>query len=249
MGAYDDPRVYEVAFGVDAAKQIDLILDLVRRHSKREVRKVLDVGCGPSPQLLELARRGYGAVGLDISPRMLAHLAAKAVEEGLRIDTVEADMVDFALPRSVDLVLCMMGTISLVGSRGRMASHLRSVASTLSPGGLYIAENYRLGWSEREESEPQTWEVEGDGLKVKTTYLPRLKDPVTHSLIEGLSLEVEEDGEKRTITDEWESIFLSVEELDGILPKELSLVGLFDHESGEPMTEPNNFNYLLMRKA
>ena len=54
--------------------------------------------------------------------------------------------------------------------------------------------------------------------------------------------------EKRTITDEWESVFLSVEELDGILPKEFKFVGLFDHESGKPIEEPKNFSYMLMKK-
>ncbi len=250
MGAYDDPQVYEVAFQVDAVNQVNLILGLVNRHSEREVRRVLDVGCGPSPQLLELAGRGYECVGLDVRPGMLAHLRMKAASSGIHVETVEADMTGFTIPRRVDIALCMMGTISLVGSRERMVTHLSSVASCLARGGLYVAENYRLGWSKREMLEPQSWESKGDGFKVRTTYMPRLVDPIAHSLIEGLTLEVDERGEKRIITDEWGSVFFSVEELEGMLEGSgLKLVGLFDHESGEPMREPNNFNYLILRKG
>jgi SAM-dependent methyltransferase len=97
MPVYDRPLYYEIAFSfIDPVKQVDLFEEFIGRYSEIEVRRFLDLGCGPSLQLREIARRGYGAVGLDRSPEMLRYLREKAGEEGLSVETVEADMTDLA---------------------------------------------------------------------------------------------------------------------------------------------------------
>jgi SAM-dependent methyltransferase len=116
-------------------KQVDILLESVNRYSGVKPKRVLDVGCGPSPQLREFARRGYDSIGLYISPGMLAHIRRRAREEGLHVETVEGDMIDFRLGEGVDLALNFMGTISLVGSKENMPRHLGSVASALKQGG------------------------------------------------------------------------------------------------------------------
>jgi SAM-dependent methyltransferase len=112
MGAYDDPDIYEVAFSfVDVCRQVNLLLEFVKRYSGVGLSMVLGVGCGPSPQLRELAKRGYDAIGLDINPMMLAHLRKRALEECVIVETFEGDMVDFRVGYKVDLVINLMGTL------------------------------------------------------------------------------------------------------------------------------------------
>jgi SAM-dependent methyltransferase len=83
MPVYDEPLYYEIAFGfVDVPKQIDLFEKFIQDYSGIPVSRVLDIGCGPSQQLRDFARRGYEAVGLDRSPQMLAYLEAKAGRRG-----------------------------------------------------------------------------------------------------------------------------------------------------------------------
>lgn len=75
MPVYDEPVYYEIAFSfVDIPMQVDLFEKFIHKYSNIPVRRVLDIGCGPSQQLRELARKGYEAVGLDRSPQMLTYL-------------------------------------------------------------------------------------------------------------------------------------------------------------------------------
>ena len=67
MDVYTKPLYYEIAFSfVNPQKQADLFEEFIRKYSRIEVERFLDLGCGPALQLRELAKRGYEAVGLDI---------------------------------------------------------------------------------------------------------------------------------------------------------------------------------------
>jgi SAM-dependent methyltransferase len=75
MEAYKQPLYYEIAFGfVNPKEQVDNFEKLIKKFSKVEVNRFLDIACGPSLQLREIARRGYEAVGLDSSSQMLNYL-------------------------------------------------------------------------------------------------------------------------------------------------------------------------------
>ena len=56
-------------------------------HSKR----ILDVGCGSGRHTLELARRGYAVVGIDLSESMLAQGRKIAKLEKLNVDLIQRD--------------------------------------------------------------------------------------------------------------------------------------------------------------
>ena len=76
MAVYEEPLYYEIAFSfIDAKRQIDLFEKFIKKYSRIDVKWFLDIGCGPSLQLREAAKRGYGAIGLDSSSQMLmSHL-------------------------------------------------------------------------------------------------------------------------------------------------------------------------------
>jgi len=106
MSAYDNPLYYEIAFSYQEVKsQVDFFEEVIKKFFKRKAKRFLDLGCGPSFQLREIARRGYEAVGLDINPNMLQYLNKKAAKEGLKIETVHANMKDFKLEKKRDLTV------------------------------------------------------------------------------------------------------------------------------------------------
>jgi len=156
MTVYKQPLYYEIAFSfMNIKEQIDLFEDFIKKYSGIEVKRFLDIGCGPSFQLREIAKRGYDAVGLDSSSEMLKYLEKKAKEEGVKIETIKADMTDFRLERKADFAFTMMGTISYIESNEKFLAHLDSVAHSLNKGGLYLIENFALNWASKDFFKPQ----------------------------------------------------------------------------------------------
>lgn len=194
---YKEPLYYEIAFSfIDVKRQVDLFGKFIRKYSKINVKRFLDIGCGPSLQLREVAKRGYGAIGLDSSSQMLRYLETRAKEESIRVETVKADMTKFELKKKVDFVFIMMGTIGYMKSNEEFLTHLDSVAGSLKKGGLYLIENFRLDWNNRNLFGTQSWKMKRDGIRVKTTFSLKLKDTLTQILKDTIKLEVNDNGRK-----------------------------------------------------
>lgn len=251
MPVYDEPLYYEIAFSfVDAVKQADLFEEFIEKHSGIEVKRFLDIGCGPALQLREIARRGYEAVGLDRSPEMLDYLKEKAGDEGIVIETFEADMTDFSLGEKADFAFIMMGTIGLIESRERFLSHLDSVAASLRSGGLYLIENMKLDWAGEGFFGSQCWTMERGGVKVETTYTVELKDALAQTLLETMRLDVDDHGSKVVLEERAETRmifpqeFVALVELNG----RFEFLGWFERSSTQRLIKASPDNIALLRR-
>ncbi len=197
MAVYKEPLYYEIAFSfIDVKRQVDLFEKLIKKYSKIDVIRFLDIGCGPSLQLREIAKRGYEAIGLDSSSQMLKYLNKRAKQEGIKVETIKADMTRFRLKKKVDFAFIMMGTIGYIKSNEEFLTHLDSVAGSLKKGGLFLIENFRLDWYNRNLFGTQSWKMERNGVKVKTTFSLKLKDTLKQILKDTIKLEVNDNGRK-----------------------------------------------------
>jgi SAM-dependent methyltransferase len=249
--AYKQPFYYEIAFSfIDAKKQVDLFENFIEKYSEIKVKRFLDIGCGPSLQLREIARRGYEAVGLDSCPEMLKYLNKKAEEEGVRLKTVKADLRDFKLEKKVDFAFIMMGTISYVDSNYQLLVHLDSVADSLKKGGLYLIENFRLDWASEDFFGPESWTMEKDGIRVKTIYDIQLKDALMQTITETMRLEVDDHGEKSSFEEIvntkiiFPQEFLTLVQLNG----RFEFIGWFERHRLKKLTKANMDNITILRK-
>ncbi|MHC5082127.1 MAG: class I SAM-dependent methyltransferase, partial [Planctomycetota bacterium] len=135
---YDHPEIYEIAFSFrDLPAEVDVFEECFRRFSKIPVRSVLELGCGNTPHMEELHLRGYRYSGLDLNEAMLSYSRKKAGKLGAVVDLLHGDMNDFTLPKPVDFVYILLGSL-FVRTPEELEAHFRSVASALSPGGLYL---------------------------------------------------------------------------------------------------------------
>jgi SAM-dependent methyltransferase len=256
MEIYRNPAYYEIAFSFfDVKKQADTFELIVKKFSKIKVKRFLDVACGPSLQLRELARRGYETVGLDSSAQMLRYLSGKAKQEGLRIETVRADMRNFRLEEKVDFAFIMMGSL-VFGSNQEFIDHLDSAAVSVKKGGLYFIQNMIVDWTKVAE---QSWTMEKDGVAVRTTYsLTFWKNLLNQVYTQKGVLEINDHGQTKKLVSE--------EDLKLIFPQEfkalVKLQGKFEflgwwegNESTwfldkplERAKTPSNFNMVLLRR-
>jgi len=247
MSAYDHPLYYEIAFSYqDVKRQVDFFERVAKKFCKTNVKRFLDLGCGPSPQLREIARRGCEAVGLDVNPRMLQYLNQKAVEEGLTIETVHADMKNFKLKKKCDFAFSLSGSL-YVNSNHEFLTHLSCVAKALNNEGIYLLENVL---SELKPHGRQEWTAKRDDIEVKTTFETTMIDSIRQISRGKLVLEVNDHGKRRKLVSVEESKDFAPQELRSLieLSESFQFLGFFKHLSLRPLQEDMKNNIVLMQK-
>jgi ubiquinone/menaquinone biosynthesis C-methylase UbiE len=96
---------------------------------------VLDAGCGTGRVAIELARRGYVTVGIDVEASMLDAARAKAPD----LEWILGDLSSAKLPDShFDLVVAA-GNVMIFLELGTEAAVVANLARTVRPGGLVVA--------------------------------------------------------------------------------------------------------------
>lgn len=256
MGIYKNPLYYEIAFNFfDVKKQIDTFELIIEKFSKVKVKRFLDIACGPSLQLREIAKRGCEAVGLDLASEMLSYLSEKAREERVQVETVQADMCSFRLEKKVDFAFIMMGSL-VVESNEKFMAHLNSVAYSLKRGGLYFIQNKTVDWTRTAE---QSWTMEKGGVTLNTTYsFAYWKDVMNQIYTERGKLEVNDHGRARKLVSEEDLKFIFPQEFKALvkLNDKFEFLGWWEGTEStwfldkplEKAKTPSNINMVLLRR-
>lgn len=132
----------EQAWEAGAEAWVDLVRDPPHRHEEHDsvIRELLpapgglalDVACGEGRFTRELAARGFDAVGLDRSEKLIA--AAREADPGGSYVVAEADALPFD-EGSARLVLCVNALMHVVA----LDDALREFARVLASGGVFVA--------------------------------------------------------------------------------------------------------------
>lgn len=101
--------------------------------------RVLDVPCGFGRHSAELARRGYAAVGVDLSPYMLRE-ARRAYRQGSHLRFIQEDMRRLAYRAEFDAVVCLFTSFGYFTERENVAT-LERMARALRPGGRLLMDH------------------------------------------------------------------------------------------------------------
>jgi len=185
---YETPAYYALAFSYrDIAEEVDVMEDLIRRHSRRSVGRVLEVCCGHAPHMREWVGRGYEYTGIDLSPSMVAHAVACAADTGGKAEILRADMTAFSLPRAVDFAYLPLSSL-YVRNSDELEAHFAAMANAIRPGGLYLLE-----WCVNFDPFVDifdTWEVDRDGAHIDASYFMRWIDRVEQRVEETIHLTV-----------------------------------------------------------
>ncbi len=101
--------------------------------------RILDVGCGTGRHAIELAKRGYAVVGIDLSAAQLHKACDHAQQEKVAARFIRADARKFAFAREFDLVIMVCeGAFPLMETDDENFAVLKNAAATLSKSGKMI---------------------------------------------------------------------------------------------------------------
>jgi len=129
-------RVYQPMEAPERVRrEVDFIITVLQL--KPEAR-VLDLCCGQGRHSLELARRGFRVVGVDLSEALLYVAQQRAEREGLPLTFLHCDMREIDFFAEFDAVINMFSSFGYLESEAEDEKVLSKIAQALKPGGKLL---------------------------------------------------------------------------------------------------------------
>lgn len=128
--------IHDVGFGDFAKNSAPGLLEILRQNGIK-TGLVVDLGCGSGLWARELSDSGYGVLGVDISPAMIA-IARKRVPEG---EFETGSLLKVTLPKCAAVTSLGECVNYLFDKSNRMSGVrrlFRRVYGALRPGGLFV---------------------------------------------------------------------------------------------------------------
>ncbi len=98
---------------------------------------VLDLGCGAGYHAVDLARRGYGLVGYDLSLHQLALAADVAQQSGEKLNLLQGDMREMAFEEMFDGIYCWNTSFGYF-EEDKNYNVAERIFRALRPGGMFL---------------------------------------------------------------------------------------------------------------
>jgi SAM-dependent methyltransferase len=137
-------RFYDALYSwKDYAEEARRLKRLLAQHKRSAGQALLDVACGTGGHVPYL-QDDFAYEGLDLDPEMLALARTRFPE----IPFHQADMTDFDLGRTFDVVTCLFGSIAYVKTVPRLRQAIATMAQHLCLGGVLVIEPFLT---------PETW--------------------------------------------------------------------------------------------
>ena len=112
---------------------------VIRELALRRDERVLDIACGFGRHSLELARRGFEVVGVDITEAYVNEARTRAAQEGLSATFIQADVREVSFSDEFDVVLVVaVGAIGYLENDEENLKAFDLFSQALSPGGKHF---------------------------------------------------------------------------------------------------------------
>ena len=165
---YDYPQYYDIAFQAYTQREADFIDAACRKYCPFVARRLVEPACGTGRLITELAARGYQMIGFDLSEPALRYLRRRLARRLLHAETFQAEMSNFRLARPVDAAYCTVNTFRHLLTEQAARGHLKCIADSLRPSGIYILGLHLLPLDGKEEN-VWHWTEQRRETKVTTT--------------------------------------------------------------------------------
>lgn len=130
VAPYYDHLMRTVPYG----RWVDYVETLLQEH-QAQPRRVLDLACGTGQVGVEMLRRGYEVVGIDLSEPMVRQCSRR--NPPLPAAVMDARQMGLA-PNSVDLVVSLYDSLNYILEPEGVQSCFKDVHHGLRPGALLI---------------------------------------------------------------------------------------------------------------
>ncbi|USS40092.1 class I SAM-dependent methyltransferase [Thermococcus aggregans] len=193
--------------------EIDFVEGIFKTDAKRDVKRILDLACGTGIPTLELAKRGYEVVGVDLHEEMLEVAKRKAEKEGLTIEFIQGDALEINFEEEFDAVTMFFSSIMYFDEED-IKKLFSSVIKALKPGGVFVADF--PCWFYGGSDGPIVWDENTDEERLVITDWRTVEPAFQRLHFKRLVQIVKPDGSVRA--------FMVDDELNIYIPREMRLL-------------------------
>ena len=243
----DFAYVYDVLMqDIKYSEWANYIETLFQKYSPQKPVLVLDMACGTGNLTLELAKRGYDMIGIDMSPDMLSCAVEKSSNCATPPLWVCQDMRAFELYGTMDAILCTMDSLNYIEKAAELKRVFSLVNNYLNPGGLFIFDMNTPYKLEHVLGNNLFYEIRDDITYLwRNEYLPDEK-----KCIFDLTFFVQEDEDiYRRLEELQQQKAWSIDEVrDCLHETELELLNVFEAFTHEAPAEQSGRVFYVARK-
>jgi ubiquinone/menaquinone biosynthesis C-methylase UbiE len=132
----EDPhRLGRYAETERSRQEVDFIIE---RLGIEPGARILDLCCGQGRHMVDLLRRGYDVVGVDLSTYMLNHCREALKAAGVHSCLVQSDMREINFLSEFDGIINMFTSFGYLESDAEDQKALNKVSLALKPGGRFL---------------------------------------------------------------------------------------------------------------
>jgi len=153
---YETPLYYDIVFDEDTHKEASFLEVLHKRHITKPTGRLLEPACGSGRLMASLVKRGFTVHGFDASAGMLQFAQKRTKSLGDRVHLSQQNLQSFAYKQTFDMAFCFVSTFKYLLTEDDAVEHLRRVARSLRPGGIY-ALGFHLTHYARTNAERERW--------------------------------------------------------------------------------------------
>lgn len=135
FGQEDPLRLEGYAEDESSRKHVDFVIE---KLGVQPGARILDLCCGQGRHLLDLMRRGYELVGLDLSEYMLSKCREAAAKEGIEPSLIRADMRELDFTAEFDAVINLWTSFGYLESEDEDQKVLDGVSRALKWDGRFF---------------------------------------------------------------------------------------------------------------
>ncbi|WP_248927721.1 SAM-dependent methyltransferase [Paenibacillus hamazuiensis] len=157
VGDFIRENYFNYGFTKGTVQEVDFLVELLDLPPDS---RILDIGCGPGRHSLELARRGFTSVGIDISPEFVKYAAKAASAEKLSAEFHTMDARELKFSEEFDGAICLCeGAFGLAGNLDNHRKVLRGVQNALKPGAPFVLTAINALSAARNNNDPENFDA------------------------------------------------------------------------------------------
>ena len=252
---YDYPKYYDLVYGSDWKAEFDFLEDCFEKHTELVVSSLFEPACGTGRLMYRFAKAGYQVTGVDLNPQAVDYCNERLERAGFSPSAHVGDMCKFVCREPSDAAFNTINSFRHLATEKQAKAHLRCVAESLNPGGLYIL-GLHLTPTDCEPISEESWSARRGNLAVLSRMWVRARDLENREEHVGMSFDIYTPSQQFRIEDEIAFRTYTAHQMEellvGIDEFELTAVYDFSYDIAQPVEispQTEDVIYILKKRS